>query len=160
MSFPVNAFQTCLIESLSKGEFFAYGGEWYLAVDYVGATNGPKVSAIQVTSASTPAGQTWVDPHPKDKVLRIAKPYSTMIFTEALPAAPTGQPGMPVTVGAEPILMAKLGYDEVLFTISGNRRPDKSDLVRPTQFSDWSLWIVKEGGTKVGNKPLFEVVSQ
>jgi len=158
MSFPVDAFQTCAAASLSKGEFFTDGQEWYLAVDYVGKSD-QKISAIQVTNTASPAGPIWGDIDQRLKVMRIAKPYVTAIHSDKFPAALRSFTGMPIIVGLEPTIVGKFGHDEIVFTVSGDRRPDRAEMMRASQFSDWALWIAKEDGSKVGGEPLFRVAA-
>lgn len=155
MSYPANAFQRCTSSGLLKGDFFSNGREWFLAVDYVGDRSG-KISAIQVTDASgNDQGAMWVDIDPTQKFTRVASPYSTDIHSEVLPKSVGNFNRAPIILGSEPIIVGRLDGDEVLFTVSGSRRPDKADMMYATGFNHWELWVVKEGGSQVGDKPLF-----
>ncbi|WQI22823.1 hypothetical protein U2S91_09395 [Stenotrophomonas maltophilia] len=157
MSFPVRAFQVCDIGEIKKGQFFLLGQDWYLAVEYVGQSN-QSFSAVRVTSTDNTQGTIWTDIDQRYKVLRIASPFTTEVHSDIFPErAPDSPVYTSLFIGNEPLIFAKLGIEDLLFTISGAKLPDLRSMLRAPTFQKWQLWIATADGTKIGNEPLFTV---
>lgn len=157
MSFPVRAFQVCDIAEVKKGQFFLLGQDWYLAVEYVGQSN-QSFSAVRVTSTDNTRGFVLIDLNPQYKVFRIASPFTTEVYSDHFPeGSPKDAVYASLIVAKEPLIFAKLGVEDLLFTISGAKLPDLRDMHRAPTFQKWQLWITSKEGAKVGNEPLFTV---
>ncbi len=157
MSFPVRAFEYCDITEIKKGQFFLLGQDWYLAVEYVGQSD-QSFSAVRVTSTDNTQGTVWTDLDPRYKVLRIASPFATEVHSDRFPErAPDSPIYTSLFIANEPLIFAKLGYEDLLFTISGAKLPDLRPMHRAPTFPKWQLWIANPDGTKIGNEPLLTV---